>query len=421
MTLFLLNLFAFLRPIFLLEFEQTIFGFGVFDLAAIAFIGILFFSIMVSMVIHKKLDWSAIDLLMFLYIFWCIAVSSIYPDQTYFKELIKWVTPFLTWFAVKNLLHNRHDYLKLILFLMSGIGISIIVSSIYIFLDLDTALDKEIWATKQIIYEGAFGDSHYLGQVSLWFLYLGAIYAFLVKTYPTDSFFHLGRVKLLLFFAGTLASFYCLYYSSVRTAYVGLLIFFVIFFYYNNKKFLFLGGLVFLPSVLIFMIYTGSFEQIFHDFIEVSKGERSFEKIGSGRPFVWHHNLMEFSKVTFDRQIAGIGIGNKVGEGGIGYLTHENFWPSHNDFLAVLIYTGIVGLFIFLVLQFAFFKSVLSLQGQDRYVFLALLLSVWAMTFADSSYVSFYGLAQIYYLVFSYIELESKFKVKSRDHNTTPS
>jgi O-antigen ligase len=169
---------------------------------------------------------------------------------------------------------------------------------------------------------------------------------------------------------------------------------------------LLLGGLVFLPSVLIFMIYTGSFELIFHDFIEFSRGERSLERIGTGRPFVWHHNLTEFSKVTFDRQIAGVGIGNKVGEGGVGDLTHENFWPSHNDFLAVLIYTGIVGFLIFVMLQFAFLKKTLSLPGKEKYVFTALLLSIIAMTFSTGSYVSYYGLAQIYYLVMSYIEMQ---------------
>jgi O-antigen ligase len=401
MTLFLLNLFAFLRPILLLEFQRTIFGFGVFDLAAIAFIGALSFAILVSMVVHKRFAWSTIDLLMFLYVFWCVAVSFIYPDHTDFKDLIKWVTPFLTWYAAKNLLHNRHDYLKLILLLTSGIGISIIVSAIYIFFDLEGAVDTEIWATKLKIYEGAFGDSAYLGQVSLWLLYLVVIYAFLGKTHPTDSFCHLGVVKLSLFFAGTLASFYCLYYSVVRTAYVGFIIFFGVFLYYKNKKLLVFGGFSFLSIVFITMTYLGSFDKIFQDFVEYIKGERSIETVGSGRPLIWIHNLTEFSTISFDRQIAGAGIGNIALHHTITNSERDDFWRSHNDFLDVLIETGIVGLSIFLLIQVAFLRKVLFLQGQDRYIFLALLLSAWAMTFATTSYVTYFGLAQIYYLVFS--------------------
>ena len=419
MTLLLLNLFALLRPIFLLEFERTILGFGVFELAGMAFIGALSLSILVSMVVYKKLKWSTIDLLMFLYIFWCIAVSFIYPDQSDLRHLVRWITPFMTWFAAKNVIQNRHDYLKLILFLISGVGISVIISAIYIFLDLEGALDKEIWATKHKIYEGAFADSHYLGQISLWFLFLGAIYTSLVKANPSDSLSRLGGIKISLFFIGALSSLYCLYYASVRTAFLGAILFFGIFLYYKNKKLLVLGGSIFLSIVLIFMTYTGSFERIFQDFVEFSRGERSLEKLGSGRPYIWNHNLTEFSRITLDRQIAGVGIGNKVSVHTITYSARENFWPSHNDFLAVLIHTGIVGFFIFLLLQFALLKKVLSLQGQDRYVFMALFLSALAMTFVTSSYMSFYGLAQIYYLVISYIEIESKSNVESHDHNTT--
>ena len=415
MSLLLLKLFALLRPVLLLEFEQTIFGFGLFDLAAMAFLGVLFLSILVTMVVHKRFEWSTIDLLMFMYVLWCISAAFIYPDHTDFKDLLKWITPFLTWFAAKNVLNDRHDYLNVILLLMVGLGISIVVSSLFIFLGIEGALDKEIWATKQRIYEGAFADSHYLGQATTLFFFLAVIYTTLIKIKPNDHRYSLDGIKKSLFLIVTVAALHCMYYASVRTAMVGLAIFFGVYLYHINRKLLFLGVLSFL---FIGIIYAASFEVIFYDIVQYSRGERALEKLGSGRPFIWLHNITEFSKVSLDRQMAGVGIGNKVPVHTVSYLVSDNFWPSHNDFLAVLIHTGIVGFLIFALLQFALLKKTLSLHGKEKYVFTALLLSVLAMTFATGSYVSYYGLAQIYYLAMSYIEIQSKTSTVSHSDNT---
>lgn len=126
---------------------------------------------------------------------------------------------------------------------------------------------------------------------------------------------------------------------------------------------------------------------------------------------MWRQFMSEFSNYPMDKQIAGIGIGNGT------ELWRTDIWGSaddsdanrlgvtHNDFLEVLVQTGYVGLALFLLLQVIVFRSILRLPKPRRGVFIAAFIAVAAMNMGSASYITRFGLAQMYYLMLAYIEL----------------
>jgi len=114
-----------------------------------------------------------------------------------------------------------------------------------------------------------------------------------------------------------------------------------------------------------------------------------------------------FSKVSFDRWIAGVGIGNLTEIGSFGQ-GGESFWSSHNDFLAVLIHTGVFGFLIFIALQVAILKKILAIEGPEKAAFVALFVAIAAMNFGSNSFLTRFALAQLYFLLISYVELNNR-------------
>jgi O-antigen ligase len=182
-------------------------------------------------------------------------------------------------------------------------------------------------------------------------------------------------------------------------------IFCAIYYYQVNKKKLFLAGAVLALAILVMSPFL---KLQYYDVLEAQQGERPVEEAGSGRPIIWAHNLDEFSKASPDRWIAGVGIGNVTKEVYSVRLNGESFWSSHNEYLAVLIHTGVLGLFIYFGLQLVILRRILAIEGPEKAAFLALFLAVAAMNFGSNSFLSRFALAQLYFLLISYLELNHR-------------
>ncbi len=401
MELFLLNAFAFLRPLLSMEVEQSAGGMGLFDLAGIGLIAVLALAFCIRIALGRQhVRIGTIDVWMFAYMFWCIAVSIIYPDKANFRELVKWITPFMTYIVAAKILRDRREYLHVLSLLLKGYVVPILASAVVIFLNLDLAIRKVVGATNLPKYEGVYANSGNLGLAMALFVMVGVIYVDVTRG-------HFGvtkrpeKMSVMLFLLVTLLALYCLLTSQSRTAQLGLIVFFAIYLYQVSKKWLLIGGamlgvFVVIMSPLLALMY--------YDVIRVEQGERPFEEIGSGRPYFWAHNLSEFSNASPDRILAGIGIGNLVPMGTVDSAAEENIWSSHNDFLSVLIHTGVIGMLIFAALQIVMLKKILSIEGRERAAFLALFVAVLVMNFASNSYISRFALAQIYFLVMAYLD-----------------
>jgi O-antigen ligase len=399
MDILLLYIFAFLRPILLVNINTELLGFNILDLIGIALLAIILIPIAIHAALYKVIRISVVDLLLFIFIFWSISVALIYPEHNNIKHLIRWVSPFLPYFIAKNVLTRKEHYAKAILLLIAGLAIMICASAIAIFLNLDIALDRISYFTDLPFYIGLFRDPNTLGQSAAFLVMLCVIYGVLSGADQSTTYKRSPLTKYIVFVALFLAAIYCMISSQTRTAILGLVIFFSIYLYLTNKK-RFTGFI--LTTIVIAVIAAPFLGLLFNDIVEVQEGERPIERIASGRPYIWAHNLSEYSKISFDRKLIGAGIGNISAMGLFPETGGENFWSSHNDFLSVLIYTGIIGLVVFLMIQLAIFRNILSMSGREKYVFLSLFLTSVVIQFASNGFLAKYALGQMLFLVLSY-------------------
>ena len=406
MELLLLQIFSILRPPTLMDVGLNVLGMKMFDLAGVALIGILVISIFIHLGLGKKIQWTAVDLLIVLYVLWCIGISIIYPDKTEPRDLVKWVSAFMTYLVAKTVIETHDDYAKIILLFLLGLSVPILISSIMIHLDLPSALDKEYYATKLKLYKGAYDNCANMAYSAFLYIVLALIYYRIVKLYPQKNEQRLNKIRIITYLLFIPSVLYCLIQSASRTAILGLIIFLFLYLITFARRAL-LALVIAMFGALI--LFSGSIKVLFMDVVDVYEGQRPLERIGSGRPYVWIHNLSEYSKMSVDRKIAGSGIGNRIPVLTIS-RNGESFWPSHNDFLAVFIQTGVVGFLIFLLLQLAIFIRIKGMEGGERSVFMAFFLATMAMNFASNSFVSQFGLSQIYFVIIAYIDAVPKYK-----------
>jgi O-antigen ligase len=399
MDFFLLSLFAFLRPILFIKLDSKILGLNIFEFGALLFTVALIFAFLLRAVLTKRIYINGTDFLVLLLAFWCIAIFLIYHDKSDIRELAKFLIPLFTFIAAKNIIQNKKQYKQLLLLLIIGFMVPCGLSTGLILLGKGVQYIS-YWTTIPR-YEGVYLGAHNLAHNMAFLLMAIVIYTFLPDTSEKEIAYRKKGIFLIL---ASMALF-CIYMSQVRTVITGLLTFFIIFLYTKNKKLLLLSGtfLIILGIILSPIIVP----RFFNDFYKVYTGEWATDKIGSNRPRIWANNLEKYSELTIDRQIAGIGIGNNLDASENLDFDPDNVRNSHNDYLDVMMQTGVVGAILFLLIQFSIFKSILKLNNNERYLFVALFWAIFAMNFISNSYVARFGLAQMLYLVMAYVELPS--------------
>lgn len=397
MEILLLKIIFFLRPIMFIDAGVEIAGLNMFEVFAILFTCVLFLASIIHIIQNKYLHVTVVDWLIIYYFFWCLAAFFIFKNSN-IKDLVKFTLPLLTFTVVKNLFTDKQRYITVLKACLLGYSIPVFWSALLII--QGKGLEKINYWTGIPRYLGVYVNPHNFGHsMALCIILIVVIYYF-TYIYKTDDKLKTNKLTNFFYLLLLTAAFYCLYKSYVRTAYIGLLVFFALFVYKYNKKLFVLSSAAFLAGVLILMPLV---KVIFLDVTEVVQGDRGIEKIGSGRPTLWIHNLTEFSKSDISQQLMGMGIGNRA-RLGTTKIGEETVYNSHNDWLEVMMQTGLGGLFIFTLIQFFIFKAILRIQGKERIVFLAFFLSVCVMNFISNSYVVRFGIAQVYYMILSYIE-----------------
>jgi len=408
----LLNLLAVLRPIFFIDSGSQLFGLKIFDVAAIGLSALLMFALSITMTLRKSVRFSPIDLFLLAFAFWCVAAYVIYPDKSILKELAKLILPPLTYVAAKNILVDRTAYQKMLTFLIIGFSVPVLLSGALIV--MGQGVEYISYWTKIPRYRGVYSGAHNMAHNMALFLMLLIVYRTLLK----QSVDRPQVSQAWIVFCAMLGSvaLYCLYSGRVRTTIIGLLVFGAVYYYYVNRRILFAGAVlltivvpVLMPSVVI---------DLFYDVAKVVSGEWEVGKLGSNRINIWGQNIALYAELPLDRQIAGVGIGNKLDI--VGSVDEEfdvdNFRNSHNDYLEVLIQTGLVGFLLFVPVQVLLYQRVRRLVGHDRQVFLALFWAVFVMNFVSNSYVTRFGLAQMFYMVIAYVEIPER--RRARDGTT---
>lgn len=394
----LLSLFFFLRPVMFIDIGWKIIGLNITEFFAVIATIIIIAAYVLNLIFTKQLNISIVDFFIMFFIVWCFFVYVLYIDKSNIKDAVKFTLPFFTYIVMKNIIKNKQQYTKLLYIMILGYTIPIVASS-YLILQ-GKGLDRVMYWTGLHRFQGVYVNPHNMAHCMTFLLMLLCIYAVLCSIDPKLKSLSQRKFTLILFSFLSVLAVYCLYKSYVRTCFFGLLIFVYYYLFRVNKKALIIITVIIaiLGAMSAALLYT-----IFYDMIDAADGKTSVERFGSGRPFIWAHNLSEFSKFTLDRKLAGAGIGNRrnIHSNNFG----DDVWNSHNDFLEVLMQTGIIGFIIFVFMQYFMFCRIRRLEGKEKYIFLALFFAVVFMNFVSNSYITRFGLGQMYYVVLSYIEL----------------
>jgi len=395
MELFLLTLSALLRPILNIEILED-----AGDIAAIGMFVLLCLAVLSNAAVRKEFRLATTDLLILAFCAWCLAVYVIYFDYAHVKELAKIIFPLLTYTVAKNVIKDKSQYLGVLRALIAGFAIPIVISAVMI--ALGKGLGSVNYWTSAPRYQGIFAGGHSLAHNTTLFLMTLIAFATVMRAQPQGNgkTTELRAAAKIILFSLAGFSFYCLVMSRVRTAMVGLLVFLVIYLAVFNKRILVLSGVVGIIGIPLYWPMIKNF--LFPDIVMIEMGHGDISALGSGRLGFWVKNLEIFGSLQLDQQLAGIGIGAQKVRSVLG------IWDSHNDYLDVLLQTGIVGFALFAALQVALLRSILRIPGSERYVYLALFTAVTAMNMVSNSYVSRFGLAQLYYIVLAYVEIRRR-------------
>ena len=114
----------------------------------------------------------------------------------------------------------------------------------------------------------------------------------------------------------------------------------------------------------------------------VSLSPRWFKNIAFELPGVF------FFDSSLPQQLIGRGLG------------HEQLIPFHNDYIALLMSLGIIGLFLYLILLFYLLWDIfLCKHNKTRYLFGGVLISVAIMNFGSNAVIFRVELSQYFWLI----------------------
>ena len=380
-------------------------GFNFFEVMTIFIVILLLLIILLKLIKDKSYTFSSIDGFIIMFVLWCSLIMPFGMSEVDFKSYLKWILPPLSYILITKAFSSRFQYYVCLRSMVVGGGIAIIFSALAIVVGLGS-MNINFW-TGLPRYSGLYSGSHSLGHSA------GFLVTSLVSFLCLHKFFIKRRLSIIWKLAIVLifiTAGYCLAMSHVRTVIIGLLFFFV-YIAYNYSKRILIAGLF--ASFIIVMVMAPVFYLLFFDVVDVAKGDRGLEEAGSGRPFIWRHNLEIFSKIGLEHQLVGIGIGNVIQDDDkmiyhTNTVSPENVWNSHNDYLETMMQTGIIGLLLQIGIYFSIFIKLLKEKVPFRNIYIGAFLSIVIMNFISNSYISRFGMAQMFYMYFAWVGIPEK-------------
>ncbi|HEX7044863.1 MAG TPA: O-antigen ligase family protein [Burkholderiales bacterium] len=392
MELFLIKVAAFARPLASLEYAET-----VFELVGSALFLVLLGALLMRMATTKAVGLSLIDLLVFAFTLWCLAIYVVYYDSARIKDVAKLLIPLLTYIVAKNIVQTRRDYRSLLIWMLLGFVPPIVLSVALI--ATGHGLDYVSYWTDLPRWEGAYVGAHSMGHSMT--LFLMALTVYWATAGDGDRIGVFGtRNPAFVACAALVAglSLYCLYMSQVRSAVLGLLTFTATYLYFVRRAMLVYGAIA--AALVAAATVPYWLPALLPEVAMMRQGiELDVMDLGSDRPRYWLNDLMVFADLPLDRKLAGVGIG-AIAEHSIGPRLY-----GHNDWLQILTQTGLVGLVLFLALQVAVLRRILRSHAEERPLFLALFCAVNVMMLVSNSYVWRIQVSQLYYMILAFIEI----------------
>jgi hypothetical protein len=393
MELFLLNAVAFLRPIGAMEFAEAL-----FEILAIVLFVLIVGAFVFSGATRKSLRFDVSDGAIAAISLWCIAIYIIYFERAHIGDLAKLLIPLISFTVAKNIIRDCAQYRLFVLSMILGFVAPIVMSAVVI--AGGGGIEYVTYWTGVPRWKGIYANSHNFGHSMTLFLILLTVYGTLTMRAATEAAKPMMGLTIFLALVGALALF-CLYKSQVRSAMVGLIVFAALYLYFVNKKALVVG--IVALGLVATVFWQEWLPALAPDVVMIEKGQGEVSDLGSSRPKYWAYNVKLFLALPLDEQLAGVGFGNvsKNMDMGQGQII-----DSHNDWLDLLIHTGVVGFGLFLWIQILILRMILKIKTEERYVFLAMFVAVTIMMFTSNSYLWRIQVSHLYYMALAFLALE---------------
>lgn len=393
----LLQIFYFVRPLMFVHVPGRFLGMSPFELGAAILMGVLAIAFLLSKPSSSR-GIDSLDSMMIAFIAWCGIVTFIQSDVSDWKWSLRWTLPLVIYILLRRMVRTEKDFMRYLHRLLIGFVLLTTANAVATYLGYGFIATD--WVTGVKRHNGVFNDVHTMAHTIGFGLMLVVIYFGLQKAAHSGSPVRHGVAMTGLVAVMVPLAFYSQVMGNVRTVVVGLLVFAGILLIMTNRR----RFAVFVVGVVAVWFTSTFVETIFWDVTGriSTQGER-VEMAGSGRPWIWRHNLEIYADLPVEQKIMGIGVGNEIGViGANGLVTSEyryRAWESHNDFLSALMELGFVGLGLLLGIFWLWLKTILRLPLASRALYMALLGAVVVMNFLSNSYLSRFGLGQLLSMV----------------------
>ncbi len=404
MKTLIIILFA-LKPLTFWHVDASIFGLNLFEVAAIAMNALLVLAILNGMISSRfSFVESSTDLAILFFIVWC-ALLLVHPD-TILKEVVRLILPLFNFIVICRYFKSKKFIVRLLFWVLVGFSVPIVASAVYTFIG-GNIHETNYWTGIER-YRGVFVSEHTMGLSMAMYIMVLVIYFVLAERWGQKT----TLAMKIIFVCLALLALYCTLESIVRTAYLTIIVFFGIFLWFRSKLVLLFASLL---VVIMAIIYIGTVQLVLFDIIDATKETGDIEQAGSGRIWIWKHKLEAINSNGLGAWVYGVGIGNI--ENVSSSQTRTTEFDSHNDYLSLVVNTGIIGFLIYLTITVLMFKKAMKLPVQLRYVFLAYMIGIATANFVSNSFIGRFGLAQLYMMVmgvmYSIASIERKERYKA--------
>lgn len=361
----ILVFFAIIRPLSLMGGEKiAVAGIGILEIVGV---GISYLLLLPFVAGLRRFQFDRMAFLIFLYCMYSIESICWGSD---IRNIAQTVLPFLMFFSVRMFVTESNQVNTLLITLVLGFLVPITLSTYNIL--LGRSIEYVEWWNKLPRHTGGFSGSHTLAYAMLFFSFLYCILNHAYRFKNSIQRFVLGFFLIL--------SVYGLYQSHTRTALIGFVIFWFIYLFGNKRK-LFYGAIIL--SILSGIIFHNQIYRLIF-----KKEQIDLNTATSGRISLWAGNIQEFIDSNLLQQLFGRGIG------------HEHRIAFHNDYIALLMSLGIIGLILYLILLFCLLWDIYLCKDKGtKYLFGAVLISVVVMNFGSNAVVFRVELSQYFWLI----------------------
>ena len=374
-----------LRPLMFWENSINIAGINMFELFAAYMNLLLVLGMLVIMLTRKAVFFDdSVKRISLAFIIWCLSIVAIIPSSS-LVGVSRYILPIFDFIVICNLIKSKKDMETLLICTYCCYIIPIVCSSLLILSGM--SIGKTIYWTGLARYQGIYANIHNMAHSM-------TLYFFIALTYFHIRDFKSTRGKnffIILTAIITLLALYCLLKSYVRTAFVALFLMMIVYLKYYSKILL---SLFIMLTIVIGSINYDKIMVVFFDVADAVGHEESIEKAGSGRPQIWKYNIDILNQGGIVAWIAGVGF--RGGSSGSQYFSSIN---SHNDYLDLVMQSGLVGLLLYIILTVLLYKRSFKLPNRYRGIFQGILVYAVTANMLSNSLIDRFGLAQLFFML----------------------